>query len=58
MQKPSLQLETDLQAPLTPCQIATLQAWLDEPLVTQLARADDTVPDAAVQLRRVSRERT
>ena len=32
------------RAPLTPCQIATLQAWLDEPLVTQLHRPDTTSP--------------
>jgi hypothetical protein len=32
------------QAPLTPCQVATLQAWLDEPLVTQMHRADDSSP--------------
>jgi hypothetical protein len=31
-------------APLTPCQVATLQAWLAEPKVTQLHRADDTSP--------------
>jgi len=31
-------------APLTPCQVATLQAWLDEPFVTQTHRADDTSP--------------
>ncbi len=31
-------------APLTVCQAATLQAWLDEPLVTQMHRADDSSP--------------
>jgi hypothetical protein len=31
-------------APLTPCQVATLKAWLAEPMVTQLHRADDTSP--------------
>jgi hypothetical protein len=33
-----------MKAALTPCQIATLQAWLDEPLVTQMHRADDSSP--------------
>jgi hypothetical protein len=32
------------RAPLTPCQVATLKAWLAEPMVTQLHRADDTSP--------------
>ena len=35
---------TDLRTPLTPCQVATLQAWLNEPLVTQMHRADDSSP--------------
>jgi hypothetical protein len=34
----------DLRKPLTTCQIATLQAWLAEPLVTQMHRVDDTDP--------------
>ena len=34
----------NLRAPLTSCQAATLQAWLDEPLVTQAHRVDDTDP--------------
>jgi hypothetical protein len=34
----------DLRTPLTACEVATLQAWLDEPLVTQTHRADDTSP--------------
>lgn len=34
----------NLRAPLTTCQIATLQAWLGEPLVTQAHRVDDTDP--------------
>jgi hypothetical protein len=34
----------NLRAPLTSCQVATLQAWLDEPLVTQTHRVDDTDP--------------
>jgi hypothetical protein len=34
----------NLRKPLTVCQIATLQAWLDEPLVTQMHRVDDTDP--------------
>ena len=33
-----------LRAPLTACQVATLAAWLDEPLVTQMHRADDSSP--------------
>ena len=32
------------QPPLTTCQVAALQAWLDEPLVTQMHRADDSSP--------------
>jgi hypothetical protein len=35
---------TALRAPLTTCAVATLQAWLDEPLVTQMHRADDSSP--------------
>ena len=35
---------TALRAPLTTCEVATLQAWLDEPLVTQMHRADDSSP--------------
>lgn len=35
---------TNLRKPLTVCQIATLQAWLNEPLVTQMHRVDDTDP--------------
>jgi hypothetical protein len=34
----------NLRAPLTACQLATLQAWLNEPLVTQPHRVDDTDP--------------
>jgi hypothetical protein len=34
----------DLRAPLTACQVATLQAWLNEPRVTQTHRADDSSP--------------
>ena len=34
----------NLRTPLTSCQAATLQAWLDEPLVTQAHRVDDTDP--------------
>jgi hypothetical protein len=33
-----------LRAPLTACQVATLQSWLDEPLVTQMHRPDDSSP--------------
>ena len=34
----------NLRTPLTSCQVATLGAWLDEPLVTQAHRVDDTDP--------------
>ena len=34
----------NLRTPLTSCQVATLKAWLDEPLVTQAHRVDDTDP--------------
>jgi hypothetical protein len=34
-----------LRQPLTPCEMATLEAWLEEPLVTQKHRVDDTDPD-------------
>ena len=30
--------------PLTPCEVAALQAWLNEPLVVQMHRADDSSP--------------
>lgn len=33
-----------LRASLSACQVATLQAWLDELLVTQMHRADDSSP--------------
>ena len=36
---------SNLRQPLTPCEIATLKAWLEEPLVTQKHRVDDTDPD-------------
>jgi hypothetical protein len=32
------------RAPLSACQVAMLQAWLNEPLVTQMHRADDSSP--------------
>ncbi|HVY37189.1 MAG TPA: hypothetical protein VHM31_04620 [Polyangia bacterium] len=35
---------TALRAPLTACELATLKAWLAEPLVTQMHRADDSSP--------------
>ena len=35
---------TGVRTPLTDCEIATLQAWLNEPLVTQMHRADDSSP--------------
>ena len=41
---PQNETGANLRAPLTPCQVATLQAWLDEPLVTQAHRVDDTDP--------------
>ena len=41
---PQNETGSDLRKPLTVCQIATLQAWLDEPLVTQAHRVDDTDP--------------
>jgi hypothetical protein len=34
----------NLRTPLTSCQLATLGTWLDEPLVTQAHRVDDTDP--------------
>jgi hypothetical protein len=33
-----------MRTPLTTCQVATLQAWLNEPLVVQMHRADDSSP--------------
>ena len=35
---------TGARAPLTACALATLKAWLAEPLVTQSHRADDSSP--------------
>ena len=35
---------TALRTPLTACELATLKAWLAEPLVTQMHRADDSSP--------------
>jgi hypothetical protein len=35
---------SDLRTPLTACQTATLQSWLDEPLVTQTHRNDGISP--------------
>ncbi len=32
------------RSPLTACELATLKAWLAEPLVTQMHRADDSSP--------------
>jgi len=34
----------DIRTPLTACQIATLQSWLDEPYVTQTHRNDGISP--------------
>ena len=44
MMPPQDETGANLRAPLTACEIATLQAWLDEPLVTQAHRVDDTDP--------------
>ncbi len=41
---PQNETGANLRAPLTACQVAALQAWLDEPLVTQMHRVDDTDP--------------
>jgi hypothetical protein len=41
---PQNETGVNLRMPLTPCQVATLQAWLDEPLITQAHRVDDTDP--------------
>jgi hypothetical protein len=41
---PPAQAGAAARADLTACQIATLQAWLDEPLVVQKHRADDSSP--------------
>ncbi|HZL17859.1 MAG TPA: hypothetical protein VFG23_08945, partial [Polyangia bacterium] len=44
MMPPQDETGANLRKPLTVCQIATLQGWLDEPLVTQMHRVDDTDP--------------
>jgi hypothetical protein len=41
---PQNETGANLRAPLTPCQISALQSWLDQPLVTQTHRVDDTDP--------------
>jgi hypothetical protein len=41
---PQNETGANLRTPLTACQVAALQAWLDEPLVTQPHRVDDTDP--------------
>jgi hypothetical protein len=41
---PQNETGASLRTPLTSCQLATLQAWLDGPLVTQAHRVDDTDP--------------
>jgi len=33
-----------VRTPLTECEVATLRAWLAEPMVTQMHRADDSSP--------------
>jgi hypothetical protein len=44
MMPPQDETGANLRQPLTVCQIAMLQAWLAEPLVTQMHRVDDTDP--------------
>jgi hypothetical protein len=41
---PTNETGANLRTPLTTCQVATLEAWLAEPLVTQPHRVDDTDP--------------
>lgn len=41
---PSNETGANLRKPLTACQVALLKGWLDEPLVTQAHRVDDTDP--------------
>ncbi len=41
---PQNEIGANLRKPLAACQIALLQGWLDEPLVTQSHRVDDTDP--------------
>jgi hypothetical protein len=41
---PQNETGANLRTPLTTCQVAALQAWLNEPLVTQTHRVDDTDP--------------
>jgi hypothetical protein len=41
---PQNETGANLRRPLTACQVATLQAWLSAPLVTQQHRVDDTDP--------------
>jgi hypothetical protein len=41
---PPNEIGANLRTQLTSCQVAMLQAWLDEPLVTQVHRVDDTDP--------------
>jgi hypothetical protein len=35
---------TGVRTPLTECEVAALRAWLAEPMVTQMHRADDSSP--------------
>lgn len=44
MMPPQDETGANLRAPPTSCQVAALQAWLNEPLVTQMHRVDDTDP--------------
>jgi hypothetical protein len=44
MMPPQDETGADLRTPLTSCEVAALQAWLEEPLVTQAHRVDDTDP--------------
>lgn len=41
---PQNEAGANLRTPLTPCEIAALEAWLAEPYVTQTHRPDDTSP--------------
>jgi hypothetical protein len=41
---PQNETGANLRVPLTTCQVAALQSWLNEPLITQTHRADDTSP--------------
>jgi hypothetical protein len=42
---PQNEAGANLRKPLTSCEAAALKAWIEEPLVTQKHRVDDTDPD-------------